>query len=438
MQKRTIDNLLKKGKLSGEKAGKLELQEYIRKLNGESQILSETERQQLIKSLLSNEDRRAYNGYMELCRILHAFDIIAKLQSLQVEKRIWSIGSITSIYNSFKYDETIDELFPVIMTEKEYEEKSKEYYNKALKEKHTLEDLFLNRVNYYVDNHEKLIPELWKQYENEEKEGKKEDPSLEYGTYLLDHSFEYYTSKDYGIQGFKDNFPDLFDIIQKDLAELFKSKKLKSDKPFSKIPLKDYHKVKFTGKEILKTGLPEISVFFELENEYIGRGIAILKKPDSFSTDEKGYYRNIKPERTKFIKNDLHNGAIENIKNGIKEFYFYSDIISAITSLVEMEFKATIEEEKDILGAIEILNLFVNSNNALNPSNILNSIDIEALKTVGEKEKREKLRNHLKAMSPMEYYNLSEGKLYNLYLELNNTGQEPIEEEEALEVSNEQ
>lgn len=236
MQKRTIDNLLKKGKLSGEKVGRLALQEYIRILNKESQILSETEKQQLIKSLISNEDRKAYNGYIELCSILYTFTVMAEVQSLKVERTIWKISTIMSIYTIYELEGhiNIDELFT-------------------------------------VDNHE------------------------------------------------------------------------------------------------------------------------------------------------------LHNKAIETIKKGIKEFYFYSDIISAITSLVGMEYKEIREKEDDILGALSFLNIFVSSNNKLN------SIDIEALKPAGEN--REKLMKHLKAMSPIEYKNMSEVTLYNLFLGFSkNEELEPIAE----------
>jgi len=389
--KKELDAIIKKG-LTGAEMGKLCLKDLIAVYEGKGRIFTREDIDQLSETIKDIDERRIANAYFKLVECIQMRLSIAGMLYIMTAKSelnrlsailmgLWTNQAIRDYQNTYE-----------IMTEKQYSEAQAIQKKEKLTKDFSLSLVMLFIAEDYIRNRREKIADLWKQYEKEKEEGNKKDNTKIYGTDLLNSLFYYYAGEEYhkglikakhtdyysyGIEGFKEDFPDFFKLVLAETKKLISSKKLKIAEDIAKLPLKEYNDIKIKGNVLEGLGIKYITNniidAYIPEPAYDHRTVLIAKNPPDYNLDGNGYYKEAED-----LEHILHISSIEKtledpkIAEALEEkFSFiqkgYFDIIfvtkKAIELLTEkMDYKTDIilsKELKDLEEEVTLINAYI-------------------------------------------------------------------------------
>jgi hypothetical protein len=132
---RKLNNLLKKGKLTGEEVGQLMIKDMIHMfnqvkenpeiLNNDKEIkplLTQAQKDSLVNGLDSNKDIRDYNNYRDLYNFLTDGSLRLDLYQSEIQISIWRLTHLLSLWQNAENEYNFSRFSPTIMTQSQYKE----------------------------------------------------------------------------------------------------------------------------------------------------------------------------------------------------------------------------------------------------------------------------------------------------------------------------
>jgi hypothetical protein len=161
---RKLNNLLKKGKLTGEEVGQLMIKDMIHMfnqvkenpeiLNNDKEIkplLTQAQKDSLVNGLDSNKDIRDYNNYRDLYNFLTDGSLRLDLYQSEIQISIWRLTHLLSLWKNAEMEYKFSRFSPTIMTQSQYKEAKDNAIKDLLNITTSVEDLIFYSIEYYID-----------------------------------------------------------------------------------------------------------------------------------------------------------------------------------------------------------------------------------------------------------------------------------------------
>ena len=413
MKKSAITTVLKKGELTGEAVGKLVLKHYLVKQNTGKDLFADDEKTRLVNGLRNRNDLLDFKGYVELTFLLCNCIVASKIQSLSASRRILVVLALINMTQQRTEDKIISFLSPTIMTNSEYKRKTAAYKAERLKDEITLEEAFFYRLEYYVD-HQRILGSLWKTYKTSKEVIARREltdyEGVDADTDLLEMEFygEADSGFDLGLEEIREDFPELFSRIAKELQNPETGFR---DKDFSKLSVDKARTVTTTRKQLLAAGMSEHKELLLLESEYSG-GIAILRKPLERQLNESGEYHPAFLDKKPVIDAEKAEALSQVIQQEILGFVNLKAVAQGIASLVGVDqIKLINEDEEELRNNLELLRSVAMDATASDPDIVSAYEKFGEINIPSVDEATAKVASYLRQSTPAQYSDLTDEKM---------------------------
>ena len=308
--KTDIKTLLKKG-LTGEEVGKIVVKHLLEGSSGKETAFTEAEIDTLVNSLIDRSQSQRYNEYNNLWSSFARTAPFIQLLLTETENELTLIQeTLKDLWIYYEVERRAS--YTKLVTQKQYNELADEQKKERLNEKFSLSFLFFCLASNYVLYERGKIKDRWAEYEKQEKENK--NPDIDgavtvlkdlhsiYGEQeLIDKVFKpkspiYEYDGGIGIEAFREDFPELYEIIYNDIQKFKKEGKLiLPDKWELFTPEQARKELLLSGEELYSLDIQYLKE--NIFNTYItpdylnGKRLAVIQDPPKWRVDDKGHYK---------------------------------------------------------------------------------------------------------------------------------------------------